>query len=206
MNRPVPSHHGQGTVDGDAAQVRDHLAGATAGRARRRLGGLCGGLVGCHGAARVADVDRSSSRPSPLLGSHFWADRGSMAPARKDESGWTLPEMMLGLLLSLGIAASSLAMLETTLRSQSETGSRLAAQDDGSTAMLRLTKDIRTATGATVQSSTILDLQVPQRDPPGAPRSARTCATPAAACRRRARARSAARRSTRAPAARRATS
>jgi hypothetical protein len=90
-----------------------------------------------------------------------------MAPARKDESGWTLPEMLLGLLLSLGIAASSLVMLETTLRSQSETGSRLSAQDDGSTAMLRLTKDIRTATAATVQSSTILDLQVPQRNPAG---------------------------------------
>ena len=73
-----------------------------------------------------------------------------MAPARKDESGWTLPEMMLGLVLSLGIAASSLVMLETSLRSQRETGSRLSAQDDGSTAMLRLTKDIRTATAATV--------------------------------------------------------
>jgi len=90
-----------------------------------------------------------------------------MAPAWKDESGWTLPEMLLGLVLSLGIAASSLVMLETTLHSQSETGSRLAAQDDGTTAMLRLTKDIRTATAATVQSSTVLDLQVPQRDPNG---------------------------------------
>jgi hypothetical protein len=90
-----------------------------------------------------------------------------MAPAMKDESGWTLPEMLLGLVLSLGIAASSLVMLETTLHSQSETGSRLAAQDDGSTAMLRLTKDIRTATAATVQNSTILDLQVPQRNPAG---------------------------------------
>lgn len=90
-----------------------------------------------------------------------------MAPAWKDESGWTLPEMLLGLVLSLGIAGSSLLMLQTTLRSQSETGSRLAAQDDGTTAMLRLTKDIRTATAATVQSSTVLDLQVPQRDPAG---------------------------------------
>jgi hypothetical protein len=90
-----------------------------------------------------------------------------MAPAMKDESGWTLPEMLLGLVLSLGIAASSLVMLESTLHSQSETGSRLAAQDDGSTAMLRLTKDIRTATAATVQNSTTLDLQVPQHNPSG---------------------------------------
>lgn len=90
-----------------------------------------------------------------------------MAPAWKDESGWTLPEMMLGLVLSLGIAASSLVMLETTLRSQNATASRLSAQDDGTTAMLRLTKDIRTATAATVQSSTILDLQVPQHNPAG---------------------------------------
>jgi len=90
-----------------------------------------------------------------------------MAPAMKDESGWTLPEMLLGLVLSLGIAASSLVMLEATLHSQSETGSRLAAQDDGSSAMLRLTKDIRTATAATVQNSTTLDLQVPQRNPSG---------------------------------------
>jgi hypothetical protein len=90
-----------------------------------------------------------------------------MAPAWKDESGWTLPEMLLGLLLSLGIAGASLVMLQTTLHSQSETGSRLAAQDDGSTAMMRMTKDVRTATAATVQSSTILDLQVPQRNPAG---------------------------------------
>jgi hypothetical protein len=90
-----------------------------------------------------------------------------MAPAWKDESGWTLPEMLLGLILSLGIAGASLVMLQTSLHAQSETGSRLAAQDDGSTAMLRLTKDIRTATAATVQTSTILDLQVPQHDPAG---------------------------------------
>lgn len=90
-----------------------------------------------------------------------------MAPAMKDESGWTLPEMLLGLVLSLGIAASSLVMLQTTLRSQNATASRLSAQDDGTTAMLRLTKDIRTATAATVQSSTILDLQVPQHNPAG---------------------------------------
>jgi len=90
-----------------------------------------------------------------------------MAPAWKDESGWTLPEMMLGLILSLGIAGASLVMLQTTLHSQSETGSRLAAQDDGTTAMLRMTKDIRTATAATVQSSSILDLQVPQHNPAG---------------------------------------
>jgi hypothetical protein len=90
-----------------------------------------------------------------------------MAPAWKEESGWTLPELLIGMVLSLGIAASSLLMLTTTLRSQNATGSRLAAQDDGATAMLRLTKDIRTATAATVQSSTILDLQVPQHDPVG---------------------------------------
>jgi Tfp pilus assembly protein PilW len=90
-----------------------------------------------------------------------------MAPAWKEESGWTLPELMLGMVLSLSIAASSLVMLQTTLRSQSSTGSRLAAQDDGSTAMLRMTKDIRTATAATVQDARTLDLQVPQHNPAG---------------------------------------
>jgi len=90
-----------------------------------------------------------------------------MAPAWKDESGWTLPELMLGLVLSLSIAAASLVILQTALRSQSSTGSRLAAQDDGTTAMLRMTKDIRTATAATVQDARTLDLQVPQRDPAG---------------------------------------
>lgn len=90
-----------------------------------------------------------------------------MAPAWKEESGWTLPEMLIGLVLSLSIAAASLVMLTTSLRSQRTTGSRLSAQDDGTTAMLRLTKDIRVATAATVQSSTILDLQVPQHDPSG---------------------------------------
>jgi hypothetical protein len=90
-----------------------------------------------------------------------------MAPAWKDESGWTLPELMLGLVLSLSIAASSLVVLATLMRSQSSTGSRLAAQDDGTTAMLRMTKDIRTATAATVQDARTLDLQVPQHNPAG---------------------------------------
>jgi Tfp pilus assembly protein PilW len=90
-----------------------------------------------------------------------------MAPAWKDESGWTLPELMLGLVLSLSIAASSLVVMQTALRSQSSTGSRLAAQDDGTTAMLRMTKDIRTATAATVQDARTLDLQVPQHNPAG---------------------------------------
>jgi Tfp pilus assembly protein PilW len=90
-----------------------------------------------------------------------------MAPAWKDESGWTLPELMLGLVLSLSIAASSLVVLATLMRSQSSTGSRLAAQDDGTTAMLRMTKDIRTATAATVQDARTLDLQVPRHNPAG---------------------------------------
>jgi hypothetical protein len=90
-----------------------------------------------------------------------------MAPAWKDESGWTLPELLVGMVLSLAIAASSLMILQSTLHSQKETGSRLAAQDDGSTAMFRLTKDIRTATGAAVQDSRTLDLLVPLRDPAG---------------------------------------
>jgi hypothetical protein len=90
-----------------------------------------------------------------------------MAPAWKDESGWTLPELLVGLVLSLGIAASSLVVLETTLHSQMETGSRLTAQDAGTSVMQRVTRDIRTATVATVQSSTVLDLQVPQYNPAG---------------------------------------
>jgi len=90
-----------------------------------------------------------------------------MAPAWKDESGWTLLELLLGLGMSLAISASALLMLQTTLHAQKETGSRLAAQDDGSYAMLRMTKDIRTATAATVQDGRTLDLMVPQHDPAG---------------------------------------
>jgi hypothetical protein len=90
-----------------------------------------------------------------------------MAPALKDESGWTLPELLIGLTMALGIAASSLMVLQTTLHAQETTGSRLAAQDDGSFAMLRMTKDIRTATAATVQGPRTLDLLVPQHDPTG---------------------------------------
>jgi hypothetical protein len=90
-----------------------------------------------------------------------------MAPAWKDEAGWTMPELLLGMVLSLAVAASSLVVLQSTLRSQSSTGSRLAAQDDGSFAMLRMTKDIRTATAATVQDARTLDLLVPQRNPAG---------------------------------------
>lgn len=84
-----------------------------------------------------------------------------MAPAMKDESGWTLPETLIGLVLSLSIAAASLVVLQTAVRSQTATGTRLAAQDDGTFAMLRMTRDIRTATAATVQDARTLDLQVP---------------------------------------------
>ena len=90
-----------------------------------------------------------------------------MAPAWKEESGWTLPEMVLGMLLSLAIAGASLMVLQSTLHSQKETGSRLAAQDDGTFAMFRMTKDIRTATAATVQDARTLDLLVPLRNPAG---------------------------------------
>jgi hypothetical protein len=95
------------------------------------------------------------------------ADSAAMAPAWKDESGWTLPELLIGLTMALGIAASSLMVLQTTLHAQTNTGSRLAAQDDGSFAMLRMTKDIRSATGATVQGPRTLDLLVGEHNPAG---------------------------------------
>src|SRR4051812_26541579 len=95
------------------------------------------------------------------------ADRAAMAPAWKDESGWTLVELLVGLVMSLGIAGSTLVVLQTALHSQKATGSRLAAQGDGSFAMLRMTKDIRTATAATVQDARTLDLVVPEHNPAG---------------------------------------
>jgi hypothetical protein len=90
-----------------------------------------------------------------------------MAPAWKDESGWTLFEVLVGLVMSLTIAGSSLLILNSTLHAQMATGSRLAAQTDGSFAMLRLTKDIRAATAATVQDARTLDLLVPEHNPSG---------------------------------------
>src|SRR3954452_7469220 len=90
-----------------------------------------------------------------------------MAPAFKQESGWTLVELMVGMVLCLMIASATLVVLQTALHAQKTTGSRLAAQDDGSFAMLRMTKDIRTATAATVQDGRTLDLLVPQHDPAG---------------------------------------
>jgi type II secretory pathway pseudopilin PulG len=90
-----------------------------------------------------------------------------MAPAWKQESGWTLVELLVGMVMCLTIASATLVVLQTALHSQKVTGSRLAAQDDGSFAMLRMTKDIRTATAATVQDARTLDLLVPQHDPAG---------------------------------------
>jgi Tfp pilus assembly protein PilW len=90
-----------------------------------------------------------------------------MAPAWKDETGFTLPELLLGMVLALGVAASSILMLQTTLHAQKSTGSRLAAQDDGSFAMLRLTKDIRSATAASLRDARTLDLLVPQNNAAG---------------------------------------
>jgi type II secretory pathway pseudopilin PulG len=95
------------------------------------------------------------------------ADTPGMAPAMKDESGWTLVELLVGLVMSLTIASSSLLVLQTVLHSQKATGSRLAAQTDGSFAMLRMTKDIRTATAASVRDARALDLLVPQHNPSG---------------------------------------
>src|SRR5690349_18206689 len=102
MKRPVPSHHGHASCEGDPP--RFEITWPVPRQAEHSGGsGVAAGSSAAMARARVTDVDRSSSRPSPLLGSHFRADRASMAPAWKDESGWTLPEMLLGLLLSLGI-------------------------------------------------------------------------------------------------------
>jgi Tfp pilus assembly protein PilW len=90
-----------------------------------------------------------------------------MAPAWSDENGWTLFEMLVGMVLALAVAGSSILMLQTTLHAQKSTGSRLAAQDDGSFAMLRMTKDIRSATAASVRDARTLDLLVPQHNPAG---------------------------------------
>jgi hypothetical protein len=90
-----------------------------------------------------------------------------MAPAWKQESGWTLVELLVGMVMCLAIAGATLAVLQTALHAQKTTGSRLAAQDDGSFAMLRMTKDIRTATAATVQDARTLDLLVGQHNPAG---------------------------------------
>jgi type II secretory pathway pseudopilin PulG len=84
------------------------------------------------------------------------------------QDGWSLIDSMLGIVLALVVAGSALVLLQTSLRSQKETGSRLAAQDDATSMMLRVTKDIRAATAATVQDSDqTLDLAVPRRNPTG---------------------------------------
>src|SRR5436309_2241052 len=67
--------------------------------------------------------ERSPSTTRPISHPHFWGsplpvDTGAMAPAWKDESGWTLAELLLGLVLSLSIAAASLVVLQTAVRSQ----------------------------------------------------------------------------------------
>jgi hypothetical protein len=88
----------------------------------------------------------------------------------RGEDGWSLIDSMLGLVLALVVAGSALVLLQTSLRSQKETGSRLAAQDDATSMMLRLTKDIRAATAATVlDGNRTLDLVVPLRNPTGGP-------------------------------------
>lgn len=83
------------------------------------------------------------------------------------ERGWTLFETLLGLVLGLAISSAALMILQSALHAQKEAGSRLAAQSDGTLAMLRITKDVRAATQAYLVDARTLDLQVPQRSPSG---------------------------------------
>lgn len=83
------------------------------------------------------------------------------------ERGWTLIETLLGLVLGLTIAGAALMILESSLHAQKETGSRLAAQSDGTFAMLRITKDVRAATQVYLVNGQTIDLQVPEHDPAG---------------------------------------
>jgi Tfp pilus assembly protein PilV len=87
---------------------------------------------------------------------------------RRDETGMTLPEVLVAMILGLLIAGSALLLMQSAMSSATASTRRQTATSDAATAAFRITHDLRVATQAVVQSPQVLDVVTWQRATPGA--------------------------------------
>lgn len=87
---------------------------------------------------------------------------------RHEETGMTLPELLIGMVLMLAIAGSALVLLQSAMTSTTASTRRQAATSDAATAAYRITHDLRVATQAVVQNPQVLDVVTWQRATSGA--------------------------------------
>src|SRR4051794_27606137 len=117
MKVPVPSHHGQSTVEGEPPRFEITLPVP-------RHGWHSWGAAGSSAAMTSTRLVESAERPPghPLFwGWRFCAEKPCMTRLRHalaDESGWTLMETMVGLALAGTVLASTLMILGASTRSQ----------------------------------------------------------------------------------------
>lgn len=83
--------------------------------------------------------------------------------AAQDESGFSLPEVLLGMILMLVVGFAALLAATTVERSTNLTAGRQSAAADARVALQRMTRDVREATAIVVTSPLLLDVTVPVR-------------------------------------------
>jgi prepilin-type N-terminal cleavage/methylation domain-containing protein len=80
-----------------------------------------------------------------------------------DESGFTLPELLISMILMLVVGFATLAAAQTAERTTKLGGGRQQAAADARAVLQRMTRDVREATQILVSSSQVMDLTVPVR-------------------------------------------
>jgi type II secretory pathway pseudopilin PulG len=84
---------------------------------------------------------------------------------RTEEAGWTLIEVMVGMVLSLLVCSLALDLIPRADSSSRGSLAREAATVSAQAAAARITREARAASAAAVQSPSVLDLIVPLRQP-----------------------------------------
>lgn len=87
---------------------------------------------------------------------------------RRDETGITMPEVLVSMILALLVAGSALILLQSAMASTTASTRRQTATSEAATTAYRITHDLRVATQAVVQSSRVLDVVTWQRATAGA--------------------------------------
>jgi prepilin-type N-terminal cleavage/methylation domain-containing protein len=86
---------------------------------------------------------------------------------RTGEAGFTLIELLVGLSVSLIVSSAALDLIPIADSSARGSLTRQAATVAAQTALERITREARASTAAAVQSPSLLDLNVPLRQPGG---------------------------------------
>jgi len=87
---------------------------------------------------------------------------------RRDERGFTLPELLIGLGVMLTVAAAILVCLQAAVTSSGAIDRRGNTLNEGQFALDQITREVRMANAAVVQSATVLDVLTWRRPGPGA--------------------------------------